>query len=521
MPAASTLRSLLFRPGDANAFFGLTVDNLTQMVIMASILTGIFGVPADVVLYGMIPGSVVGVLIGNLVFTRMAVSLARRSGRGDVTAMPLGIDTPSLFAFTFGIVGPAYLATHDGALTWKIASAVIVTVGLVKIGGAMIGDAVRRVIPRAGLLGPIAAIALLLIAFFPSLRMMQDPIPAFVSFGVILVCLIGRHRFPGGLPAALAAVLVGVAVYYALTAMGVTTPHGALQNGQSQWRVTVPWPSLAFLDGLPWLPTYLPLALPFALAVAIGGVDVTESASASGDEYSAKRVILTDGIATLMGGLCGAVVQTTPYIGHPAYKRMGGGMGYTLAAGLVVGLGGAFGYISLLAGLIPEAVVAPILIFIGLEITAQTFAATPKAHHPAVAIAFIPVVADLVLIQTNAILGNLGLQSSALKGEFAASHQAVLILGNGFIVTALVWAGALAFIIDGLLVRAAALMAVGGVAALFGVMHSPYENGRLLWPWLIETPTPWLLFAAYAAVACWLLLMAARATVRDHPDHGS
>jgi AGZA family xanthine/uracil permease-like MFS transporter len=283
----------------------------------------------------------------------------------------------------------------------------------------------------------------------------------------------------------------------------------------------VPWPSLAFLDGLPWLPTYLPLALPFALAVAIGGVDVTESASAAGDEYSAKRVIFTDGIATFMGGLCGAVVQTTPYIGHPAYKRMGGGMGYTLAAGLVVGLGGALGYIAVLAGLIPEAVVAPILIFVGLEITAQTFAATPKAHHPAVAIAFIPVIADLVLIQTNAVLGNLGLQASALKGEFGATYQAILLLGNGFIVTALVWAGALAFIIDGLLRRAAALMALGGMAALFGAMHSPYDNGRLFLPWLAQTPMPWMLCAAYAAVSCGLLLMAAFQNVRDHSDHTS
>jgi len=192
-----------------------------------------------------------------------------------------------------------------------------------------------------------------------------------------------------------------------------------------------------------------------------------------------------------------------------------------LAAGLVIGLGGALGYIALLAGLIPEAVVAPILIFIGLEITAQTFAATPKAHHPAVAIAFIPVIADLVLIQTNAVLGNLGLQAAALKGEFGATYQAVLLLGNGFIITALVWAGALAFIIDGLLRRAAALMAVGGVAASFGVMHSPYDNGRLFWPWLAETPTPWMMCAAYAAVSCGLLLMAARPTMRDDPGHGA
>jgi AGZA family xanthine/uracil permease-like MFS transporter len=282
----------------------------------------------------------------------------------------------------------------------------------------------------------------------------------------------------------------------------------------------MPWPSLGFLEGLSWLPTYLPLAVPFALAVVIGGVDVTESAAASGDDYSANRVILTDGIATLIGGLCGAVVQTTPYIGHPAYKRMGGGMGYTLGAGLVIGLGGALGYIAFLAGLVPEAVVAPILIFIGLEITAQTFAATPKAHHPAIAIAFIPVLADLVLIQTNAVLGNLGVQASALTGEFAETHRAILLLGNGFIVTALVWAGALAFIIDGRLRRAATLMVVGGVASLFGVMHSPYENGRMFFPWLVETTMPWMLCAAYAAVACWLLLMAARPTLREHPTHG-
>jgi AGZA family xanthine/uracil permease-like MFS transporter len=394
---------------------------------------------------------------------------------------------------------------------------VIVTVGVVKIAGAFIGESVRRAIPRAGLLGPIAAIALVLIAFFPSLRIMHDPIPAFISLGVILVCLIGRHQFPGRLPGAFAAVLVGLAVYYALQALGLGAPHGALQTSHNEWRIAIPWPSLGFMDGLPSLPTYLPLALPFALVVVIGGIDVTESAASSGDEYPTGRIILTDGLSTLIGGLCGAVVQTTPYIGHPAYKLMGGGAGYTLAAGLVVGLGGALGHISFLAGLIPEAVVAPILIFIGLEITAQSFAATPKAHHPALAFAFLPVLAGMVLIQTNALMGNLGVQPSALQGEFAGTYRALLLLGNGFVVTALVWAGTVAFIIDGRLRRAAALMAAGAVAALFGVMHSPYENGRLLLPWLADTTMPWVLCAAYLAVSGWLLLMAGRVTGPSAP----
>lgn len=507
MPSSSFRRSALFRSGDLNAFFGLTVDNLTQMVIMASILTGVFSLPLDIVLYRMIPGSVVGVLIGNLVYTHMAFALARRTGRTDVTAMPLGIDTPSLFAYTFGIIGPAYLATRDGELAWRIATSIIVVVGLVKMLGAFAGDVIRRIIPRAGLLGPIAAIAILLIAFFPTLRVMHDPIPGFLSLGIILVCLIGRYRFPGGVPAALAAVVSGVAVYYALQAMGFNAPAGALLAAPSEWRVAVPWPGLGFLQGLPFLPTYLPLALPFALAVIVGGIDVTESAAASGDEYPTRRIVLTDGVATLISGFCGGVVQTTPYIGHPAYKRMGGGAGYTLAAGLVVGLGGALGYIALIAGLIPEAVVAPILIFIGLEITAQSFAATPKPHYPAIALAFIPITANLVVIQMNGLMGNVGVRPSAFHGDFAQTYQAILMLGNGFIVTAMLWSGTLAFIIDGRLTRAAALMGAAAIAVLFGLIHSPFDNGRLFVPWGVDYSSPWIFSGAYLTIAAWLWLM--------------
>jgi AGZA family xanthine/uracil permease-like MFS transporter len=325
MPLLSIRRPALFRAGDVNAFFGLTVDNLTQMVIMASILTGVFGLPLDVVLYRMIPGSVVGVLIGNLVYTRLAFRLAAKTGRTDVTAMPLGIDTPSLFAYTFGIIGPAFLATHDAVLAWRIAAAVIVTVGVVKIGGAFIGDALRRVVPRAGLLGPIAGVAILLIAS-SVLKVMHDPIPGLLSLGIILVCLVGRYRFPV-VPAALAAVVAGVGVYYALQALGVNAPAGALLAAPNEWRVAVPWPTLGFLDGLPSLPTYLPLALPFALAVIIGGVAVTESAAASGDEYSARTIVLTDGVSTVIGGLCGAVVQPRRTSATPRTSRWGAARG--------------------------------------------------------------------------------------------------------------------------------------------------------------------------------------------------
>ena len=59
-------------PGDLNAFFGLMIDNIGVMILMASLLVGVFGMPAGFVLTKMIPGTAVGVLVGDLIYTVMA-----------------------------------------------------------------------------------------------------------------------------------------------------------------------------------------------------------------------------------------------------------------------------------------------------------------------------------------------------------------------------------------------------------------------------------------------------------------
>ncbi len=497
----------LLRSGDVNAFFGLMLDNMTQLIILAGILIGIFGFPKEIVLYKMIPGTAAGVFLGDLLFTAMAWRLARRTGRSDITAMPLGIDTPSLFAFTFGIVGPAYLATKDADLAWKISMAVIVLAGLFKIAASLIAPAVRNALPRAGMLGPIAAIAILLIAFFPSLKIFMNPMVGFLSLAIILVCIIGKVRFPGNLPGAFAGVLAGSALFYGLYFLGLSPEAAKVFTQPHPLQFAFPFPTLNFMDGLGGVLPYLPLALPFVLMTLVGGIDVTESASASGDDYSTRRVLMTDGFATLTSGLCGGVVQTTPYIGHPAYKEMGGGAGYTLGVALFIGLGGVLGYLSFMVDLIPEAAVAPILIFIGLEITAQAFHATPARHHKAVALAFLPLTAYLVLIQVKSFLGGAGVPTSSLHGESAHTYQTLLILANGFIVSSLLWASTLAHIIDHRFRRGALFMTAAALFSLFGIIHSPYENGRFFLPQFVESAAPFKFFAAYLIVALFLLVM--------------
>jgi AGZA family xanthine/uracil permease-like MFS transporter len=489
-----------------NAFFGLMLDNMTQIVILAGILINIFGYSEAIVLERIIPGTAIGVLFGDLVYTWMAVRLARREGRDDVTAMPLGIDTPSLFGLTFGVLGPALRVTGDEQLSWQIGMAVMVLMGVLKMGCAYASDWVRRVVPRAGLLGSIAAVAILLIAFLPTLKLFAEPVVGFLSLSIVLACLVARIRLPAAFPGAFLAAALGTIAFYLLGAAGLTGHPLPELSDALALHPAWPLPTLGFLDGLIACLPYLPIALPFALATVIGGIDNTESAAAAGDEYSARDVVMTEGIATLLAGLCGGVIQTTPYIGHPAYKEMGGRAGYTVATALFIGLGGFIGYLSFFVTLIPEAAVASILIFIGIEICAQAFQASPDRHAPAVALSFVPVIASLLVIHLGSVLSNIGADAAQLSGETAATYKSLHLLAGGFIFSALLWGGSLALIIDGLLLRAAAFLTAGALASLFGVIHSPLPGGQLFLPWRLGDPTPLSLCAGYLVFALVLVI---------------
>ncbi|HEY5976099.1 MAG TPA: MFS transporter [Geobacteraceae bacterium] len=500
-------RYRLFAVGDINAFFGLMLDNMSDLVIMAAILTGVFQLPKELVLYKMIPGSAVGVLVGDLLYTWLAMRLARQTGRLDVTAMPLGLDTPSTFGLAFGVIGPCYLASRDATFTWQVAMAVIVLMGLVKIAMSWFGPALRRAVPRAGLLGSIAAVALLLIAYLPLMKLFASPLVGLLSLAIVLASLIARLQLPFRLPGALAGILCGTAAYYLLGSLGLLPGDHHFLPHLPELRLALPLPTLAFVGGLAKGLTYLPLALPFALATVVGGVDVTESAAAAGDDYHTRDILLVEGVATLAAGLCGGVLQSCPYIGHPAYKEMGGRAGYTLATALFVGLGGMLGYLSFCVDLLPEAAVAPVLIFIGVEIAAQAFEASPQRHYKAIVLSFLPVIACLVQIELGQVLAGLGKTAADLTGDAAALHRATLLLGNGFIVTALLWGGGFAALLDHRLRQTALFMAVGAAASLCGIIHSPLPSGAMFIPWTVPDPIVWQVTAGYLAMALVFLGM--------------
>ncbi len=385
------------------------------------------------------------------------------------------------------------------------------------------GNRVRRLVPRAGLLGSLAAIALALIAFLPMLMdgIAAVPLVGLVALLVILLTLVARRELPGKFPGALAAVLIGVALYQLLAWAGPLA--GVQLVPPPPLATTTAWKPAALISfyresAAWWGPVFrtalakLPVMLPFALATIVGGIDCTESAAAAGDDYDTRAILLTEGVVSLLAGLLGGVIQTTPYIGHPAYKKMGGRTAYTLATALFIGAVGYFGGFALLFQWLPKAAMFPILVFVGLEITAQSFQATPTKHYPALALAVLPALAYLASVPLGMALGDRDPTPYSLT-----MVQTLRCLSNGFLISGMLWAAALAMMIDGRLRAAAAFLGVAAASALFGVIHSPLPFEQINRPdrvlamiapafrEAVQCQTPYHWAAAYAVCALGLL----------------
>jgi AGZA family xanthine/uracil permease-like MFS transporter len=339
----------------------------------------------------------------------MARRLARREGRDDVTAMPLGLDAPTTIGLALLVLGPHFASLRQQGIdadaaalaTWHLGMAAMIAMGVLKLALSFAGAFVTRVLPRAALLGSIAGIALMLMGFLPLAEAMRVPLVGFVVLGLLLYALVAKGALPGRVPGVLFAFVVGLALYYGFglagwLGTGFAPPHAPAV------RLALPWPTLGFVQGLPDLVPFLPLVLPFGLLMVAGGINVAESARAAGDDFRTRDILLVEAVSTLVAGVCGGVAQTTPYIGQPAYKHMGARTGYTLLAGVFIGLGGMLGVVAGLVELLPLAVLAPIIVFVALDIAVQAFDATPRPHWPAVALAFLPAIAYLLAIK----LGN-------------------------------------------------------------------------------------------------------------------
>jgi AGZA family xanthine/uracil permease-like MFS transporter len=194
-----------FVRGDIDGFFGLFVDNLLQLMLMVVLSGAVCGLPPSLILGRILPGAAVSILFGNLFYAWQA----HKTGRPDATALPFGINTPSLLAYIFLIMGPVYQETRDPILTWRVGLFACLVSGVFEVLGAFAGDRLRRHTPRAALLSALAGIALTFISMGFVFQIFARPWIALLPMLLLLATYASRARLPFGIPGGLAAVIVG------------------------------------------------------------------------------------------------------------------------------------------------------------------------------------------------------------------------------------------------------------------------------------------------------------------------
>lgn len=484
-----------FCRGDINAFWALFADNLANMIIVAGVMTGVFGISNDVVFGRVLPGLGVALIVGLGFYAWLARRIAEREGRTDVTALPYGISTPVMFVYLFGVIGAVHGRTGDGLLAWRVGIAAAFVGGCLEALGSFVGPWLKRNLPRAGMLGTLAGIALVMIAAIPLAEVFEEPLIGFPALTIIFIGLIARRRLPFGLPAGLVAIIVGTAVAF-------RTGDARISTEGMDFYIPIPLfgDLLAGLSALAEHKWVLAIVIPVEIYNFIETMNNVESAEAAGDRYPVRTCQVVDGVGTMIGAVFGAPFPTTVYIGHPGYKKLGARSGYALAVGLLFFLGSLFGLVAFLRNLIPIAAVAPILVYIGLVITAQAFNASPKTHATAVAVAMLPHVSSLLVIKWGAMLNALNsrvetalpalgspelIGAMAGQGAHVAGHQA---LAGGAIVVGLIWGSIAAFLLDGRYGRAA-IIAIGAALLTFvGLIHSvslEIRTSEILWGYCI------------------------------------
>jgi AGZA family xanthine/uracil permease-like MFS transporter len=466
------IKSALFVKRDIDGFFGLAIDNLIQILLIVSLGQALIGWDAEFIFSRILPGVALSLIVGNWFYSREARKLAARTGRNDVTALPYGVNTVSLFAFFIFVMMPVYQETGDSELAWKVGLVACFGSGLIEFFGAFIVDWLRRVTPRAALLATLAGIAITFISMDFAFQTFQKPVIAMLPLAIILIQYFSKVRFPLGLPGGLVALITGSILAWSLGHMDMALLKGSL--GDIGLHLPIPSaPQLFSTLGGEYLWKYLAIIIPMGLFNVIGSLQNLESAEAAGDRYETRPSLAMNGLGTIVASMFGSCFPTTIYIGHPGWKGLGARTGYSVLNGIFFTIVCFAGAVGVITRLVPMEAGIAIVLWIGIVISAQAYQATPRRHAPAVVVGFLPALAAWGVGLLKQTLMSVGSDIESTASSIAINgFYGMVALERGFIFTSMILAAISVFLIDRNFLRAAYWSIAGLVLAFFGVIHT-------------------------------------------------
>src|SRR5690349_7507278 len=267
-PAATT-RAPYWTSGDWNALFGFGTNILVNVLVLTGLLRFVLQMPEEVVFGRILPATGLMMFLSTMYYAWLARRMAAKSGRTDVCALPSGISVPHMFVVTFVVMLPILITTKDPLQAWGAGLTWVFVQSFVLMIGGFIAPWIRRITPRAALLGSLAGISITFISMSPAAQMFITPLIGVVCFAVILTNWFGGVRYFGGVPGGLVAIAVGSAVAWISTGLGLSyggLTGAAVLGSVSNFGFSVPLPAVdVVFGGFKYLGVILVTAIPFGI----------------------------------------------------------------------------------------------------------------------------------------------------------------------------------------------------------------------------------------------------------------
>jgi len=524
----------IWRSGDLDAFFTLAGDNLATQLVLISIFSCVDdGVTAGYAIGRVMPGIGLSMMVGNAYYALQASKLSRKTGRIDVCSQPYGICAPGALMKGYMIFLPVFKSNladsnyktpneaFDGAL--QVTAACNLMSALIEIVGAFILPFVADKLSSAALLTPLAGIGITWLGAHQLQGLVSvDPMVGMLSLAIVWFGTFGGGKL-GTTPIVLFAIAIGTTLSWMTR---VTRKTEDVIESANLVNISFGVPGVCFQDWSRVL-EYMTLLLPISLTNALGSLECVRAAQESGDDYSSVETMLVDGLGSFIGACFGSPVGTTVYLGHPAYKKMGGSRGYGLLNGAVFYVIGITGFHGLLGAIIPSETVYCVIMFVGFMIAAETVDLTPKRWRPAVFLGMMIPAFDWVSMMVNvgsatvldpaqnfnvaaagipcpaasgmnikitpapeagATIGEcIGLnywktQDLKTNGIYLPGQPGVTLMKNGYLFISLLWTMGFISITDRKMLKAACIWFICSILSVFGVIHAneltiPVEEG--------------------------------------------
>jgi AGZA family xanthine/uracil permease-like MFS transporter len=149
----SDFKPALWTPGDWNAFFGFGTNILVNMLVLTGLLRFVLKMPDNIVFGRILPAMGLMMCLSTMYYAWLAYKLAQKTGRSDVCALPSGISVPHMFIVTFVIMLPISITTGDPIKGWEAGLVWVFFQSFILMIGGFIAPWIRKVTPRAALLG--------------------------------------------------------------------------------------------------------------------------------------------------------------------------------------------------------------------------------------------------------------------------------------------------------------------------------------------------------------------------------